>query len=61
MHPAEIKVGDLIKTEFGLAQIMKFFAPAFIGCVVLEGPDQGSWIYLRGFNLEKAELICGNS
>ena len=57
MHPANVNVGDLIKTSYGLAQVMKFFAPAFIGCILLNGKEQGTWIYLRGYDLEKAELV----
>ena len=57
MHPSKVKVGDLIKTEYGLAQVMKFFAPAFVGCIILNGKEQGLWIYLRGYDLDRAELI----
>jgi hypothetical protein len=62
MKPSEVKVGDLISTEYGLARVMEFFAPAFIGCVIVTptGRDrfgQGQWIYLRGFHLERAKII----
>jgi hypothetical protein len=57
MHPADVNIGDLVKTYHGLARVMKFFAPAFIACVLLEGKEQGTWVYLRGYDLDKAELI----
>ena len=57
MKPADVKIGDLVKTDHGLARVMKFFAPALIGCVLLDGKDQGSWIYLRGHDLNTAEII----
>jgi len=65
MKPSEVNVGDLIITEYGLACVMEFFAPAFIGCVIVTstGRDsfgQGEWIYLRGFALEKAKLVTEN-
>ena len=65
MKPSEVNVGDLIITEYGLARVMKFFAPAYIGCVIITptGRDrtvQGQWIYLRGYNLERAKLVTEN-
>ncbi|HIK67360.1 MAG TPA: hypothetical protein EYF95_05270 [Flavobacteriales bacterium] len=65
MKPSEVNVGDLIITEYGLARVMEFLAPAFISCVIvtptgIAGADQGEWIYLRGYNLEKAKLVTEN-
>jgi len=65
VHPSEIKIGDLITTEYGLAHVMKFFAPAFIGCVVVtptgrDKVEQGEWIYLRGLDLERAKPVTEN-
>ena len=57
MHPSEIKIGDLIRTEYGLGHVMKFFAPAYIGVVLLDGKEAGTWVYLRGYDLDKAELV----
>tara|TARA_Y100000593_G_C4300918_1_gene333313 strand:- start:2200 stop:2406 length:207 start_codon:yes stop_codon:yes gene_type:complete len=64
MKPKDIRLGQLLKTEHGLATVMKFFAPACIGCIVVSKesksyklPKIGEWIYLRGYDLEKAEII----
>ena len=35
MKPKDIRLGQLLKTEHGLATVMKFFAPACIGCIVV--------------------------
>ena len=62
MHPSKVKIGALVKVPvYGLAQVMKFFAPAFIGVVVIEGKDSGTWLYLRGLDLERTEIIDDNS
>ena len=65
MKAADARVGQLLKTNHGLVTIVKFFAPAFIGCIVVskgEGdyatPKIGEWIYLRGFDFTEAEIIA---
>ena len=65
MKACDVRVGQLIKTEWGLATVMKFFAPGYIGCVIInpfpyvksKHFQPGSWIYLRGLDLEQAEII----
>ena len=69
MNPRNVKVGQLVKTPYGLATVMKFLAPKFIACVIV-GPNkwkpgtvaykrygQGEWIYIRGFDFEASEII----
>jgi|TARA_R110001583_G_scaffold5598_11_gene30127 hypothetical protein len=69
MKPLEVKVGDLVSTEYGLARVMKFLAPAFISCVILTSRykpgtpgykkfGQGEWIYLRGLDFDRAKVIA---
>ena len=62
MKLSEVKVGDLISTEWGLARVMEILAPAFCSCIIVSstGRDktsQGDWIYLRGLALERAKTI----
>ena len=68
MKPIDVSVGDLISTEYGLARVMQFIAPAFISCVILtskykpgtpgyESYGQGEWIYLRGYDFDRATVI----
>ena len=64
MKANEIKIGQLLSTEYGLATVIKFFAPAYIGCIIVskkekdyKEPKLGEWIYLRGLDLEKSEVI----
>ena len=68
MQPSEVKIGDLISTEHGLAQVMDFPAPALISCVILttkyrpgtpgyKNYGQGVWIYLRGLDLKRSKII----
>jgi len=35
MKARDVKIGQLIKTEYGLATVMRFFAPKSIGCVLV--------------------------
>lgn len=69
MKARDVKVGHLVKTPYGLATVMKFFAPAFIACVIVTSKykpgtpgykmyGQGEWIYLRGIDLDKSEIIA---
>jgi hypothetical protein len=66
MIPSEAKVGQLIRTEYGLVTIMKFFAPKYVGCVVVNKETRslradikvGEWIYIQGYDFDKAEIIC---
>ena len=68
MKVGEVKVGDLISTEYGLARVMKFGAPAMVCCIILTSKyepgthgyknyGQGEWIYLRGLDFDRAEVI----
>ena len=70
MKAKHAKLGQLIKTEYGLATIRVFYAPKSIGCVIVtKNPKykpgspgfkkygQGEWIYIRGFDFDKAEII----
>ena len=65
MKANNIRVGQLLKTGHGLVTVIKFFAPAMIGCIVVskgekdyKKPEVGEWLYLRGLDLEQAELIA---
>lgn len=65
MKAKDARVGQLLKTNRGLVTVMKFFAPAFIGCIVVSKgkkdyvkPKIGEWLYLRGFDLEQAEVVA---
>jgi len=70
MKALEVKIGQQIKTEYGLATVMKFWAPRFIGCIIVATDPkykpgspghkkyaQGVWINIRGFDFDKAEII----
>ena len=63
MKPVDIRLGQLIKTRWGLAVVQKFFAPAYIGCIIINPStdvtqfQQGDWIYLRGLDLDEAKII----
>ena len=63
MKANEARIGQLVKTEWGFATIMEFFAPEHIGCIIVtpftkaKRFQQGKWIYLRGLDLEEAEII----
>lgn len=64
MKAYDVKIGQLVKCRWGYATVMKFFAPAHIGCVIvtsfyptLERFKPGSWIYLRGLDLDETEAI----
>ncbi len=65
MKSSEVKIGDLISTDFGLLQVMKFIAPAFVACVVLtpnenrwrQKEGQGEWVYIRGLDFDRAEIV----
>ena len=57
----KFKVGDLVQTGYGMAIVMKFLAPKYISALLMEGPDRGRYIYLRGYDLTRVEVIseCG--
>ena len=68
MKACDVKIGQLVKTQWGYATVMKFFAPAHIGCIIVtpffpksKRWETGSWIYLRGLDLDETEVIseCG--
>ena len=71
MKALDVKIGQLIKTEYGLLTVMKFWAAKSIGCVVVatnpkfkpgspgyKKYGQGKWIYIQGFDFDKAEIIA---
>ena len=65
MKAKDARVGQLLKTNYGFVTIIKFFAPACIGCIVVSKsekdyikPKIGEWIYLRGLDLERAEVVA---
>lgn len=65
MKARNAKVGQLLKTSWGYVTIVKFFAPSCIGCIIVSKSKEdytafkiGEWIYLRGFDLEQAEIIA---
>lgn len=65
MKAKNARVGQLLKTGWGYATIVKFFAPSCIGCIIVwKSKDSyrafkvGDWIYLRGLDLEEAEIIA---
>lgn len=68
MKSRDVKIGQLIKTQYGLATVMKFFAPKSIGCIIVtsfykpgtpgyKNFSQGEWIYIQGFDFDKAEIL----
>jgi hypothetical protein len=70
MKASNVKLGQLIKTEYGLATVMKFWAPKSISCIIVAtnpkfkpgSPGykqyaQGEWINIQGFDFDKAEII----
>ena len=62
MKASEVKIGQLILVKgFGLCVVMKFFAPAYIGVVVVDPswPSiMGEWRYLRGLDFDEAEILA---
>ena len=56
-----MKVGDLIKTYYGFAHVMKFYAPEYVGAIVLEGKYLGMWVHLRGYDLNQAQKWLNES
>jgi len=67
----DVKIGQLIRTEYGLATVMKFWAPKAISCVIVvtdpkfkpgspghKRYGQGTWINIVGFDFDKAEIIA---
>lgn len=68
MKAHDVKIGQLIKTEYGLATVMKFFAPKSIGCIIVTSfarpgtpgynmYKQGEWIYIQGWDFDQAEIV----
>jgi len=70
MKALDVKLGQLIKTEYGLATVRVFYAPKSIGCIIVATDPkfnpgsqgfkiygQGEWIYIRGFDFDEAEII----
>ena len=71
MKAKDVRLGQLIKTEYGLLTVMKFWALKSIGCmVVARDPKykpgspgykryaQGEWVYIQGLDFEKAEIVA---
>jgi hypothetical protein len=70
MKALDTKVGQLIKTDFGLATIIKFWAPKSVSCIIVtrdtrwkpgspgyERYAQGELINIRGFDFDAAEIL----
>ena len=70
MKAMDVKLGQLIKTEYGLATVRVFYACKSIGCIIVATDPkfkpgspgfkkygQGEWIYIRGYDFDKAEII----
>lgn len=70
MKALDVKIGQLIKTEYGFGTVMKFWAPKMISCIIVARNPKfkpgspgyknyapGEWIYIRGFDFDKAEII----
>ena len=70
MKPLDVKIGQLIKTDVGLATVMSFNAPKSVSCIIVATDPkykpgspgyrryaQGTWIYIQGFDFDKAEII----
>jgi bacteriocin-like protein len=58
MLAKDAQVGDLIRIpRYGFATVAKFLALEFIGAIVLEGEDAGMWVYLRGLDLQRTQLV----
>ena len=56
IEPRNISIGDLLRhQEIGLCTAMKWFAPAHLGVVIVDGrsPNQGEWRYLREYEFQK--------
>ena len=53
----KMKKGYLIKTEYGMAHVTKVWAEKCVSALILSGPRLGEWIYLRGLDFERAEVI----
>lgn len=70
MKPLSVKVGDLVKSPYGLVTVMSFLAPKSIACVIVAPRNwkvgtpahkqygQGKWVYLRGFDFDASEVVC---
>jgi hypothetical protein len=68
MKALDAKVGQLIKTNYGMATVMNFLAPKSIACVLvtylpeLKAPRRGckigEWIYIRGFDFDEAIIVA---
>jgi hypothetical protein len=52
-----MKVGDLIKTEYGLVHVTKVWASKCVSGIILTGTQRGEWVYLRGLDFERSEVI----
>ena len=70
MKAGEAKIGQLIKTPYGLATIMAINAPEYISCIVVQRDPkykpgspgykryaQGIWLYIRGFDFLSSEVV----
>jgi|18_taG_2_1085343.scaffolds.fasta_scaffold179755_2 hypothetical protein len=52
-----MKVGDLIKTEYGLVHVTKVWAAKCVSGIILTGTQRGEWVYLRGLDFVRSEVI----
>ena len=70
MKAMDVRVGMLIKTEYGLATVMKFWAPKSISCIIVATDPkfkpgspgykkyaQGVWINIGALDFDRAEII----
>ena len=71
MKISDAKIGQLIKTEYGLATIISFNAPKSVSCIIVSRDPRyqpgspgykrygvGEWIYIQGFDFDKAKIIA---
>ena len=71
MKALDVKIGQLIRTEYGLATVVKFWAPKAISCIIVTpnpkfkpgSPGykryaQGEYINIVGFDFDKAEIVA---
>jgi hypothetical protein len=52
-----VNAGDLIKTEYGLVHVTKVWAAKCVSGIILTGTQRGVWVYLRGLDFERSEVI----
>ena len=53
----KFKISDLITTEYGIALVTKVWASKCVSALLFSGKDKGQYIYLRGLDFERSEVI----